>query len=204
MNYDGPSFYKKDHKKIKSDKQEKNGFSRSERHQLPKKQTRQEVMNEAKEYMTTPPNYLKEKTEDFPVETNKKDIHFKRKYIPKSLQKLDGWKRREWKQDLLLKLEERLSKESDDYLLFTNDSQINENEDKQQNNLANNQLGKQKAKKNNNAQKKIASAHREFKKDLTKPTTGLHRSLSNIISEDEAALKSGKNNLESLFTHSKR
>lgn len=189
---------------MESDKQEENKFARPEKNHLGKKKTREEVVNKAKEYMTTPPIYSKEKTGDFPVEKKSENHHFRSKYIPKSLQNLDGWKRTEWKQDLLVELEERLFKQSDDYLLFTNDSQIDENEAKQKNNLVNNQSDIQKEKKSTSAQNKIASAHRELKKDLTKPTTGLHRSLSNIIAEDEEALKSGKNNLESLFTHSKK
>ena len=49
-------------------------------------------------------------------------------------------------------------------------------------------------------QEKAERVQEELNHNLLKPNTGLHRSLSKIIAEDQEALESGKNNLGSLFS----
>lgn len=184
MNYDGPSYYKKN----------TTGNEQPERPFFKKRRSE----NEAKKYQTPPPNYSRGKPRKNVEVTPRKDRYFRRKYIPDSLQKLDGWKKTEWNQELLQELEQRLAKTSEEYLLFGSDSTIPADVQREAKELSAQPSAP--IKTETSKQEKIAEVHQQLKKDLNRPATGLHRSLSKIMAEDEEALKKGKNNLESLFT----
>lgn len=193
MNYDGPSFYKKDSK-------EKTINNQSVQSKVNNKDNHRQIEKEIKNYMVTPPEHSKIETDNPLIKSKKRSQHFRSKQIPQSLQKLDGWERNEWEQNLFVRLKERLIKKEEDYLLFIQDSQPNKKQKKDSSDKKSTPLNEQEL----SNQAKIASAHEEFKKGLTETTSGLHRSLSKIISEDKKAQKNGKNNLESLFIDSKK
>lgn len=192
MNYDGPSYYKQ--KKIKRSTKDS-----AHPDQLSNKQV--QAKSEYGNYQVPPPNYL-EKQDFKNKESNQiKSRYFRNKYIPQSLQNLEGWKKTEKNQKLLFELENRLVKTDEDYLLFSFDTdedikQKNVNNDSKK--LSTQQTDVKQTKRTKEAT--IAEAHEQLKKELQKPARGLHRSLSKIMAEDEEAMKKGKNNLGSLFT----
>ncbi|MDN6196026.1 MAG: hypothetical protein L0I93_06015, partial [Atopostipes suicloacalis] len=155
MNYDGPSFYK--NKKVKSHR---------------------EIEKEAKDFMTTPPKLPKKKGKQSDKQAKEKRTYFRNRHIPDSLQHLGGWKREEMKKDLFSSLEKRLKKSEKDFLLFESHLELEEMDEES------NQGDKEFIPKKD----KLKKAHQNFKKNVikpNKPTSGLHRSLSKIIAEDE-------------------
>ena len=186
MNYDGPSYYKNNDLEKKLDRKE-NDKELSEYI----KENAKEIQSEKKEYLSSPPPTLNRNNKIFPTTNPGKDRFFRSKKIPESLQYLDGWKKTEWNQDLLVELEKRLSKKEEDYLLFA--GEFEEKKIAKDQKLSLDQETGQKS------QEKIEKVQKKIKENLAKPATGLHRSLSRIIAEDQEALKNGKNKLDSLF-----
>lgn len=173
--YDGPSFYKKDHPKVKPMKKDR--FRNEYKQTMPKNvRTRDERHNEARNYMETPSS-----------KATSQKYGFRRKYIPTSLQNLEGWQQTKKNDELITAIEKRLAKEKDSYLLFAD--------------AMKEPLQPPKAEKTKT--KKQKKHHRSKVKRQTKVNAGLHRTLSKIIAEDDAAIKNGKNNLDSLFSEDK-
>lgn len=191
MNYDGPSYYKQ--KKINKSTSNSERSDQLFNEKVPAK-------NKFENAQTPPPHYSVKQNFNKVETTPTKSRYFRNKYIPQSLQNLEGWKKTEQNQELLSELENRLVKMDEDYLLFGSDSEVDvtprevQQEDK---NLAAQPAAVKQTK--TTKQETITKAHQQLKKDLQRPATGLHRSLSKIMAEDEAALKRGKNNLDSLF-----
>lgn len=145
---------------------------------------------------------------------------FQKKHVPASLQKLDGWKSRVRNVELLDTLEERLQKDEDSYLLFADNlaDEVKEEEkkpkpkQKQKNQSEQNKKTKRAIlyPKNSEAElkeklaptpeEKAERVQEDIKKDIRKSPSGLNRSLSRIIAEDQEAIENGKNNLGSLFS----
>jgi len=205
--YDGPSFYKKNHSKIEDlnkkqdESQSDHKFKDNYRQSLPSNvRTRDEIKENALDYMETP-----SRTNEATNKTNS-DNRFQSKKIPASLQKLDGWRQTSKDQEVVSEIEERLQKEADSYLLFADETEAVEKTEKTQKKRKR-QKEKRSVFKNERIQadidpetkKKVKRVHEKTSSDLSKPTAGLHRSLSNIMDDDQKALKNGKDNLNSLF-----
>lgn len=136
--YDGPSYYKKNHPKIKPFKKAKaenepkkkvswadqdNYFKSDYEATIPDRvQTRTDLQKKAREYMRTPqtPSTQKSNTFNRKVERPKRDseYRFRSKQIPRPLQQLDGWQTNSKNVELIAEVEKRLEKETHSYLLF--------------------------------------------------------------------------------------
>lgn len=157
------------------------------RHSSVEIKNHRKLKEEKKAFIANPPIEQQINQKDFVNQPKIKKIPFKRKNTPDSLQKIGGWKKRKSNPELFLKLKERLVKKEEDYLLFAN--HVNGNKE-------------QETEEKHNSQKRKEIIKKSKKKDkinTIKSSTGLHRSLSKIIAEDEEAMKHGKNNLDSLF-----
>lgn len=195
MNYDGPSYYKKNDQEIKLDKEEKkNRKVTSKPNTVFKRKRPTEIKRQADDHLTPPPSQLTRKTIESPRRMQRNEHFFRGRKIPPSLQNLNGWKKTEWNQNLLAELEKRLLKAEEEYLLFA--PEIEEEKKKE---VKETSVSSSNDVKNVKSQEKINKVQTKMKEDLNKPATGLHRSLSKIIAEDQEALKNGKNNLDSLF-----
>lgn len=236
--YDGPSYFKKNHPKIKPLKEKKEDpkkeswvdqdsyFKNDYKETMPKRvQTRTDLQEEAAEYMQTPSTPFKSSVppRQMTKKANEQTNRFRSKQIPKSLQHLEGWATNPAQQTRWQEVRKRLVKEKETYLLFEDHlapaikQELEEEEQKQSlEELApqKKQTSKNKknfqqrrktktaktAKVNSRTQEKAERVQEELNHNLLKPNTGLHRSLSKIIAEDQEALESGKNNLGSLFS----
>ena len=151
-----------------------------------------EIEKEANEYITAPLNHSKKKAEKVVQE---KRVAFRNRRIPDSLQNLAGWRKVDSEKELISNLEKRLDKDESDFLLL---------EGKIKDKLDEIDMGHDYRKKIE--EKKLKNTHHAFKENVikaSKTTTGLHRSLSKIIAEDEEAMKNRKSNLGGLFTDKK-
>ena len=227
--YDGPSYFKKNHPKIKPLKEKKEDpkkeswvdqdsyFKNDYKETMPKRvQTRTDLQEEAAEYMQTPSTPFKSSVppRQMTKKANEQTNRFRSKQIPKSLQHLEGWGTHSANQSRLEEVRKRLVKEKDTYLLFEDrlapevtqalEDVAPQKKQASRNNRKNPQQKKtQKAETKNinpRTQEKAERVQEELNHNLLKPNTGLHRSLSKIIAEDQEALESGKNNLGSLFS----
>lgn len=186
--YDGPSFYKKDHPKIEPIKE--NRFKNPYKKSMPNKmRTRKDVQKDAKNYMETPSD-----------KTSPGKYTFRNKYIPTSMQNLEGWQHIKKNDALISEIQQRLAKEKDSYLLIdeylVEPMKIETPKPKQK------AMAKPKAKTEPN-KSKAERVQEKMTSNLKAPNAGLHRSLSKIIAEDQEAIKNGKNNLNSLFSEKK-
>lgn len=215
-----------------------NQFENIHEDSLPKHiQTRADLQKEALEYMQTPPSHSvmreskqakaigghftkKEKTEGIRERTpepgsrgNESRYYFKSKYIPTSLQNLDGWTKVEENTELIEEVTKRLEKSEDSYLLFAN-ALVPSVEIEDVGEVAETAIPKKQAAKpqksynkqrNNSKNKvKVQRVQQEMKSTLGKPSTGLHRSLSNIMAEDQKSLNNGKKSLNKLFQNGEK
>ena len=204
-NYDGPSFYKKDQPKLKPIREnKKNRFESNYQKTIPKQvQTRDELKKEAFDYMETPS-----------VTSKSADEQFRRKGIPSNWQNLEGWQKTKKNQSLIDQIKAQLTKEKESYLLFA-EYLDDDGDAESQTEQSKKRVDKQKRSKNTTTkQKKQPSEETQAKNQaervkekvtspVTKPTSGLHRSLSKIIAEDQEAMQNGKNSLNSLFSADK-
>lgn len=211
--YDGPSYFRKNHPKIKAIK----GNKRQETEQKPNYelpnsvQTRKNIQEEARHYMKTPSQSI---TNDPPPER----FPFKPRYTPTSLQKLEGWANQHQANPLFIEIEQRLKKEPESYLLFEEhlSDEMKQFLDKTESELRGSQRvdeGKASADrdemqtdsgyKSRVVEEKAALVQEELKKNLLKPSTGLHRSLSNIMDDEKRTILKNKNSLNKLFNEGK-
>src|SRR5699024_3204766 len=216
---------KKDTKKdswVDQDSYFKNDYKQSMPKRVP---TRTDLQEEAAEYMQTPSTSYNSSVppRQMTKKANDQSNRFRSKHIPKSLQHLKGWATNPAQQTRWQEVRKRLVKEKETYLLFEDHlapaikQELEEEEQKQSlEELApqKKQTSKNKknfqqrrktktaktAKVNSRTQEKAERVQEELNHNLLKPNTGLHRSLSKIIAEDQEALESGKNNLGSLFS----
>ncbi len=187
MNYDGPSFYKgsqtNDHDENSPEME--TPLERLKKEQKKRKQLKDEFKrNQQKKNETRSENY-----------------YFRSTQIPKSLQSRDGWKKETWDQGLIDQLQKRLKKEPEDYLLLSDNLAEEELEEKPTENKVETSAEtsaeamriKQMVAEIENTLDTAALVQKEMKPDFTKPNTGLHRTLSNIIAEDQNEFENGKN-----------
>ena len=105
MNYDGPSLYKNDHPKVEPlGKKPKKKETKHSKYSLPNQvRTREDIQNEAHEYMETP---------------SRMPHRFRSTKIPTSLQPLTDWEQTKRNHKLIQEIRDRLQKDPADYLLF--------------------------------------------------------------------------------------
>lgn len=199
--YDGPSIFKRNTSDTPSGNKDqrskhRQGFENPHRKNLPKGvQTRVDIQKEAQTYMQTSPTKHMEP---------KKAARFRNKYIPPSLQQnnIDEIKQKnDW---LYEELTKRLAKDASTYLLFTTedaDPVVKPAEKRQVSKKTAASTSKLKDKKSK--LKKIKKIEKKMRAQQ-KPTTGLQRSLSNILEEEQTVLKNQEGHLNSLFTEKKR
>jgi hypothetical protein len=228
--YDGPSFYKKNHPRVKSIRQKpqpqkkekvswpdkKNRYESEYKKKLPDRvQTRGDLKAEAIDHMKMPTDSAA-KTKDNPIKRkqpiNKKideerrrlaQNRFRSKAIPPSLQHLDGWKKGIPNPQLMAVMRERLAKDKDSYILLAKDVDASERELEAEKEAAQKSQTSAGATKNDFSEKDQEKAERvkkEIKAPLAKPGSGLHRSLSKIMAEEREILENGRTNLGSLFS----
>lgn len=181
MNYDGPSFYKK----RELNKQEESQELETPLDRLKKEQKRRNRLNEE----------FKRKQQQRKT-TRPENYYFRSTQIPKSLQNREGWQKERWNQELMDKLQERLKKESDSYLLFSDylieeesaEKPVEKKVEKSEKTSAEALRIKQMVAEIENTLDTAALVQKEMKPDFKKPNTGLHRTLSNIVAEDQTKL----------------
>lgn len=226
--YDGPSYFKRKHPKIKSingSKEEAkenkkrswadqdNYFKTTYEDTIPDSfQKRTTIQQKAVDYMQAPAAQSSNKEREIKKQESisKKSSYetpyrFRNKYIPSSLQHLDGWKNSNRNHTLIADIEKRLAKETHSYLLFEEflapeiKEALDTNENKKQ---RTNKKDDKRQNKNYDQQimKKAERVKENLESSIAKPSTGLHRSLSGIIAEDQEFLNNRKNNLKSLFS----
>lgn len=193
MNYDGPSFYKKSEP---SNSEEKHQAPETPLERLKKESERSSQLNE---------EFLRSQQRK---DARPGNYYFRSKPIPKSLQNREGWKKETWDQELVDQLQERLKKEPTDYLLFTDTlieeeppKEMEEKQPGQSTDTAEEQPAEMSA-EDLRIQQMVAEiestldtaalVQKEMKPDLRKPNTGLHRTLSNIITKDQNTSKKKK------------
>lgn len=191
MSYDGPSFYKKrENNQWEESKQE----IVTPRDRLKEEEKRRSQLN--KEFI---------KNQEKRNESRPANYYFRSTQVPKSLQNREGWKKDTWNQSLIRELQKRLQKEPTDYLLFSDnlDEAVSvEDRAKNKEKRVDETLKEESAEKSAEAMRikqmvaeiestldTAALVQKEIKPDLTKPNTGLHRTLSNIIAKDQNEFK---------------
>lgn len=101
--YDGPSYLNNDEPKFRPIKEDPKD-NKVAKYELPRSvKTREDLQKEADRYMETP-SYMNRR--------------FRSTQVPRSLQKLDGWKLKRRNEALIETIRQRLAKDSSDYLLF--------------------------------------------------------------------------------------
>ena len=101
--YDGPSYLNNDEPKFRPIKEDPKD-NKVAKYELPRSvKTREDLQKEADRYMETP-SYMNRR--------------FRRTQVPRSLQKLDGWKLKRRNEALIETIRQSLAKDSSDYLLF--------------------------------------------------------------------------------------
>ena len=179
MNYDGPSFYKKKESKVQENKVIGTPLDRLKKDQNRRDQLSQKIAD-------------KQKSRKTPVENH----YFRSTQIPKSLQNRDGWKEETWNQELIMELQKRLKKEPEDFLLFADHlveevevETIESSKKKKDETSVEAMRIKKMVAEIENTLDTAALVQKEIKPNLKKPNTGLHRTLSNIITDDKTRSK---------------
>lgn len=227
--YDGPSYFKKSHPKIKSineikdDSNENKKVSWADKEDYFKTpyeetipdsfQKRTAIQQKAVDYMQAPtaqssnkvvePKDAESTSEEFSYE---RPYRFRNKYIPASLQHLDGWKNNNKNHTLITEIETRLEKETHAYLLFEEylapeiKEVLEASEQPKQQPQKKENAKKKRKKYDPQTMKKAERVKEDLESNIQKQNTGLHRSLSGIIAEDQEFLNNRKSKLDSLFS----
>lgn len=198
-NYDGPSFYKENHPRIKPIKNDQPSKRKNIKYTLPKNvRTQDDLKDEARELMNTP-------SQPVPNDPPPERYPFKSKYIPDSLQHLGGWKQPpQIDQELLNEIAARLDKEEHTCLLFADrlsDEMTQKLETMESEERHREKAAEEREQQESAVQEKVVQV-KEVQKEVMKPSTGLHRSLSNIIAEEQKGIDNSK--LNSLFTNDEK
>lgn len=209
-NYDGPSLYKKQHPKIQAIRQNEQ-YENKYKKTMPKRiQTRKDIEEDVVDYMKLPIEEKKPGVDEAAskrkesltqkIEEEKQRMannRFRHKHIPPSLQTLDGWRKPTVNVKLLERLRERLAKDADSYILFATAEDAKQEPKPPQNKKTEVKDSSLKDRKN------VKRVQEKMSTKLLKPASGLHRSLSGIMAEDQQDYKNGRRHLDSLFSEDK-
>lgn len=183
--YDGPSFFRKDNPNIQPIKNEKQAEPQQPKYELPKNvRTQNDLKDEARQHMTNRKTPSYSLANDPPPER----FPFKNKHIPTSLQNRDGWQPQHTNNGLYGVIQSRLEKAEGSYLLFEEHLS-----GEMKNKIAVEEVAPV-------VQEKVATIKKEVTRNVLNPGAGLHRSLSNIMAEEQRGIQKSKHKLNSLFT----
>lgn len=201
--YDGPSFFRKDNPKVKPIQTEKQPEQKQPKYKLPKNvRTHNDLKDEARQHMQA----RKTPSTSIPHDPPPERFPFKNKHIPASLQNRAGWQQQNTNTGLYAEIQSRLEKTETSYLLFEKHLS-----GEMKTKLAvveevprdTHTVEKKRVQEQPVVQEKVAEIKKEVTKTVLKPGTGLHRSLSNIMAEEQKGIRKSKHKLNSLFTEEK-
>ena len=183
--YDGPRFFRKDNPNIQPIQNEKQAEPKQPKYELPKNvRTQNYLKDEARQHMQT----RKTPSHSLPNDPPPERFPFKNKHIPTSLQNREGWQPQQTNNGLYGVIQSRLEKAEGSYLLFEEHLS-----DEMKNKIAVEEVAPV-------VQEKVAAIKKGTTRNVLNPGAGLHRSLSNIMAEEQRGIQKSKHKLNSLFT----
>lgn len=192
--YDGPSFFRKDHPKVEPIQAKKEVKPKQPKYELPKNiRTQDDLKAEALQHM----EHRKTPSPFIPNDPPPERYPFKNKYIPKSLQNLEGWQTDQIDTGLYATIQARLKKQADSYLLF--EEHLSDEMKTKVDIISDQPRNTQTVARPDTISEKVAEIQVETAKQVMKPSTGLHRSLSNIMAEEQRGIQKSRDKLSSLF-----
>lgn len=202
--YDGPSFFRQDNPKVEPIQKKKQAAPKQPKYELPKNvRTRNDLKDEAHQHMKT----RKTPSTSIPHDPPPERFPFKNKHIPTSLQKRNGSQQPNTNIGLYAVIQARLEKTEASYLLFEEHlsgemkTKLAVGEEVPRDTQP---VEKKRVQEEPIVEEKVAEIKKEATKTVLKPGTGLHRSLSNIMAEEQKGIRKSKHKLNSLFTEEKK
>ena len=210
--YDGPSFLRKDHSTIQPIKREKQAEEKQAKYKLPKNvRTQNDLKDEARQQMLN----RKTPSHALPNDPPPERFPFKNKHIPTSLQNREGWQPQNTNTGLYAVIQSRLEKTEDSYLLFEEHLSGEMKTKFEENPLDESPVEEQPMdeqpveeqpveekpvlQEQPIVQEKVAAIKKATKKNMLNPGAGLHRSLSNIMAEEQRGIQKSQHKLNHLF-----
>ena len=211
--YDGPSFLRKDHSAIQPIKREKQAEEKQAKYKLPGNvRTQNDLKDEARQQMLN----RKTPSHALPNDPPPERFPFKNKHIPTSLQNREGWQPQNTNTGLYAVIQSRLEKTEDSYLLFEEHLSGEMKTKFEENPLDESPVEEQPMdeqpveeqpveekpvlQEQPVVQEKVAAIKKATKKNMLNPGAGLHRSLSNIMAEEQRGIQKSQHKLNHLFT----
>ena len=205
--YDGPSFLRKDHSAIQPIKREKQAEEKQAKYKLPGNvRTQNDLKDEARQQMLN----RKTPSHALPNDPPPERFPFKNKHIPTSLQNREGWQPQNTNTGLYAVIQSRLEKTEDSYLLFEEHLSGEMKTKFEENPLDESPVEEQPVEEQPVEEKpvlqeqpivqeKVAAIKKATKKNMLNPGAGLHRSLSNIMAEEQRGIQKSQHKLNHLF-----
>ena len=210
--YDGPSFLRKDHSTIQPIKREKQAEEKQAKYKLPKNvRTQNDLKDEARQQMLN----RKTPSHALPNDPPPERFPFKNKHIPTSLQNREGWQPQNTNTGLYAVIQSRLEKTESSYLLFEEHLSGEMKTKFEENPLDESPVEEQPMdeqpveeqpveekpvlQEQPVVQEKVAAIKKATKKNMLNPGAGLHRSLSNIMAEEQRGIQKSQHKLNHLF-----
>lgn len=215
--YDGPSFLRKDHSAIQPIKREKQAEEKQAKYKLPGNvRTQNDLKDEARQQMLN----RKTPSHALPNDPPPERFPFKNKHIPTSLQNREGWQPQNTNTGLYGVIQSRLEKTEDSYLLFEEhlsgemktkfeeqpvEEQSVEEQDVEVQSVEE-KSGEEHPvlKEQPVVQEKVAAIKKATRKNMLNPGAGLHRSLSNIMAEEQRGIQKSQHKLNHLFNEKEK
>ena len=220
--YDGPSFLRKDHSTIQPIKREKQAEEKQAKYKLPKNvRTQNDLKDEARQQMLN----RKTPSHALPNDPPPERFPFKNKHIPTSLQNREGWQPQNTNTGLYAVIQSRLEKTEDSYLLFeehlsgeiktkfeeqpVEDPLVEElpveKQSVEEKSVEEQSLDEKPVLQEQPVvQEKVAAIKKATRKNMLNPGAGLHRSLSNIMAEEQRGIQKSQHKLNHLFNEKEK
>lgn len=220
--YDGPSFLRKDHSAIQPIKREKQAEEKQAKYKLPGNvRTQNDLKDEARQQMLN----RKTPSHALPNDPPPERFPFKNKHIPTSLQNREGWQPQNTNTGLYAVIQSRLEKTEDSYLLFEEhlsgemktkfeeqpvEKQSVEEQDVEVQSVEEKSVEEQSLdekpvlQEQPVVQEKVAAIKKATRKNMLNPGAGLHRSLSNIMAEEQRGIQKSQHKLNHLFNEKEK
>lgn len=202
--YDGPTFFRKDNPKVKPIQKDQQAAPEQPKYKLPQNvRTRNDLKDEARQHMET----RKTPSTSIPHDPPPERFPFKNKHIPTSLQNRGGRQTQNKTTGVYGEIQQRLKKNEDSYLLFEEHlsdemkTKVAIVEEVAQDNY---KVEEKSVSTQSKQPEKVADKKKEVTKNVLKPPTGLHRSLSNIMAEEHKGIQKSKHKLNSLFNEEEK
>ena len=221
--YDGPSFLRKDHSAIQPIKREKQAEEKQAKYKLPGNvRTQNDLKDEARQQMLN----RKTPSHALPNDPPPERFPFKNKHIPTSLQNREGWQPQNTNTGLYAVIQSRLEKTESSYLLFEEhlsgemktkfeeqpvEEQSVEEQDVEVQSVEEKSVEEQPVVQEKSVvqeqpvvQEKVAAIKKATRKNMLNPGAGLHRSLSNIMAEEQRGIQKSQHKLNHLFNEKEK